>query len=770
MESRSLGRLIGGVALAAACSRHASAQSGAPLWVVSPGQPTAVTFVQVTPTTDPAVVARSLAQRPAGQRVISLIGFSAGLTEASQLRVTVPSATAGRKVSGAKARVLSVPSPWLDAGASTVRSRTESWLRRYHASGGTAPDMVVATESVPSSSQAYLQRIGSVGWAAAQSDSRFPGLAAALRIVATQRPESTRMPSAAAWDAYLQSAARTAIDQSVLRPFASCYRTAWVGLSRGPLPVESNSRLIATVEGSSDQLVFLRPGTAVSLDELNQLSKALATMPAGARRVLRVQTIERGMATDALAAWTESLRHACAISGATMIGDSKTETTKIAVGSLLEEARAHGVGAHASVPTTQPRYDPLTIALSGATHGTCSVWRVTCRPGTAAVRFKFEDGAIELVGIDGSSNGAWFSHASTRRVAAVEAADSSTDGPTSVPLLFDRSYSPNPAQAPVGVERYLIVYQTSIDIGSMAAGRIDIDKLVAHIQQRIAESPTPFRWGILDYEVPFDDVLEAGPAHPLHASAVSALVGAIREVKRRFPSIKWTYYNMPRLRYWEAGRDWADLDPTQRITAMDRVLTSYGSIMAEMDWFNPSVYDQYEAALGMPRSQSDPHAAERAFRSSSIELIRRWLATRGTSGHRPIVPMVSCWFQPGGGATVLRSVPLAEFISEQVAPCIAAGADSVALWGCMHYFVQVALMPPEQVPGPCVPDREFMRTVMSADFGISTDSSATSDASAIRNDLLSRMEGAQLERIEAVSPLLRAATRASNAGPSVALR
>jgi hypothetical protein len=422
----------------------------------------------------------------------------------------------------------------------------------------------------------------------------------------------------------------------------------------------------------------------------------------------------------------------------------------------------------------QPRFDAFAIALSGATHGARTVWRMTCRPGIEALRVTFEDGAVDFVRTEGPSNGTWFSHAAARRLSTVEIAASSTDRPIVQHILYDRSYEQNTNTAQAGAERYLIVYQTSIDHESMSSGRINVDKLVANIQQQIEESTTEYRWGILDFEVPFDDVLEAGHSHPMHATAVSSLVGAIREVKRRFPRIKWTYYNMPRLRYWEKGRDWANLDQAQRLNAMDRVLASYGAVMAEMDWFNPSVYDQYEAGLGMPRSQSDPHFAERAFRTASVELIRRWLAKRGPSGDRPIIPMVSCWFQPGGEATALRKVPLEEFISEQVEPCIVAGADSVALWGCMHYFVQVALMPPEQVPEPCGPDRELMRSVMNSDFGISSTSSLTGDTSAIRSELLSRMEGAQLEMMAAISPLLRglrpAAIRRTQAEHAVALR
>jgi hypothetical protein len=185
------------------------------------------------------------------------------------------------------------------------------------------------------------------------------------------------------------------------------------------------------------------------------------------------------------------------------------------------------------------------------------------------------------------------------------------------------------------------------------------------------------------------------------------------------------------------------------------VLASYGAVMAEMDWFNPSVYDQYEAALHVPRSQSTPYSAERAYRTASIELIRRWIAKRGDTGRRPIIPMVSCWFQPGGEATALRKIPVAEFISEQVEPCIVAGADSIALWGCMHYFVQVALMPPEQVPAFCVRDRELMRAVMRSDFGIPSMTALVGDTSALRSDLLSRIDSAQLEMVAAIPPLLR---------------
>ena len=326
------------------------------------------------------------------------------------------------------------------------------------------------------------------------------------------------------------------------------------------------------------------------------------------------------------------------------------------------------------------------------------------------------------------------------------------------PILFDHLYGsaqPTPTAAS-GVHPYLMVYQTDFDAQSMSTGRIDTVKVIADIDRQIAQRPG-LVWGCLDYEVPFDDVLEHGPTHPLYATVVESLVTTIRVVKERYPNMMWSYWNMPRIRYWVNGTDWAALTAEQRASNMDRVLDCYAPIMMEMDWFTPNCYDYYEEARQQPPSASARRDAEVAFRVASVVVVKRWF-DRARLSMPPVVPFASRWFQPGGVATSLREIPILEFVEEQVRPCIESGAQSVALWGCMNYFVSVAFESQGSLPVQARIDSAMMRTVLDQDYGIRVDDSQPinpSDIALHKANIESRMNLGYLEAIGATDSIMQ---------------
>jgi hypothetical protein len=125
---------------------------------------------------------------------------------------------------------------------------------------------------------------------------------------------------------------------------------------------------------------------------------------------------------------------------------------------------------------------------------------------------------------------------------------------------------------------------------------------------------------------------------------------------------------------------------------MQQYTQPYAAVLDSMDWFMPCAYDVYERAKGMPNTYSPIDVAEAEFRKARVESIVRHFARRNLPTPR-IIPAVSPWFQPGGGAgtaTWLAPIPTQEFIEDQLRSSMSAGASGFAIWGGMNYMLRVA--------------------------------------------------------------------------------
>ena len=264
----------------------------------------------------------------------------------------------------------------------------------------------------------------------------------------------------------------------------------------------------------------------------------------------------------------------------------------------------------------------------------------------------------------------------------------------SFPIIFDNG----PTSAFVSpidtAQRYLIVYQSDFSTDDPATHTdvdINVNAVIAAIGRKVSASGSP-QWGVLDIENPFDEVLKAGPSDARFDSAVASLVNTIRAVRVAYPQTKWTYYGFPRVPYWLGVKDWGGITPEVREANYVQFARNYEPVMAEMDWFMPSLYDVYERARAMPNSASVREVAEAEYRKACICVISRWF-DRASVVARPIIPVVSPWFQPGGVATSYQAIPMDEFCAEQVRPAIEAGANGMAVWGEMGFFLKMATAP-----------------------------------------------------------------------------
>lgn len=234
---------------------------------------------------------------------------------------------------------------------------------------------------------------------------------------------------------------------------------------------------------------------------------------------------------------------------------------------------------------------------------------------------------------------------------------------------------------------YIVIYQQE-DPGA-ESGRIDPTRVVSAARRLLAENPGT-RWGMLDFEEPYNDILLAGPSDPRYGAARASMIETVRAVKREFPQVRWTYYGMPRLPYWTDGRDWSRHTADQRRALFEKAWTSYGPILNELDWIQPTVYDKYERARGFPlNSREAGDAAERAFRTAHVEVVREWFRRTGQA-QRPLYPVVTPWFLGTDKSTPYRAIPMGELRADQVDPLVEAGVDGISVWSSMHHKIMLS--------------------------------------------------------------------------------
>jgi len=254
-------------------------------------------------------------------------------------------------------------------------------------------------------------------------------------------------------------------------------------------------------------------------------------------------------------------------------------------------------------------------------------------------------------------------------------------------IIYNETPSDQFSDPAVGAVRYFGVYQATDP--NAIRGTIDTPRVLVEVRRIVAENPHA-RWGMLDFEDPYNEILLAGPSDPRHAAAVSSMVDLVRAVRKEFPGIRWTYYGMPRLPYWTNGRDWSRLDAATRRRLFDEAQASYGAILRELDWIQPSVYDKYERARGYPlNDRISGDASERAFRAAHVEVVRDWFERSGVD-RVPLIPVVSPWFLGTTKSTLYRAIPEAEFLADQVGPLLEAGVDGISIWSSMRHKITIA--------------------------------------------------------------------------------
>lgn len=665
--------------------REALAQAAtAPVWVIgAPNMSPAGTLVQAWPGASPEATAVSVLSAPPGSRGLLLTVFAEDIATRDTLSVV--------RGSGKRRTVVAVASPWFDAGAIAVRARTSSWLGRFTAAGGTADFVVIRCAA-----SAPVQRFAS-SWSAIAADPRSAALVRQLGVKDLSA-RTVGMPGfAARWKSVSDARLAAAIDSSIGAEVRSRFPRAQIVLDAPRLGPEANSasgsaglRTIA-IEDRSGAASF---GQALSRLSANGRWAAMIHEPS-ARPAASGPAVALG--------WREAVFHAALRTSAPVVV-SATSLQPADIGAIIDAARelrgqAPGQQTFAPAPLAGTALGAGVQLASAARVGASLLVRVTTDHDVRALCVTLADGNIIRELVSEGDGGAWIALGQADRAIRIDAC-SPAESPvspavaTAMPVapawavLYD-SIPSVPATSPVPSARsYMLVGQYDCDPEIARTGVIDPARVAAQVDRLIAAGKGS-EYGVLDFEDPFDHLWESGTADPRYGPALQSMIATIRHLKERYPGIKWTYYGLPRVKYWLPEGEWAELSQPQREAVFARSVAPILPLMAEMDWFNPGVYDVYERAMGMPTTRTPRVDAEAAWRRANVEAIKWHFASRGLEAP-PVIPMVCPWFQGGGFATEMRPVPASEFLEEQVRPVAAAGAAGVAIWGGMRYALYVA--------------------------------------------------------------------------------
>lgn len=255
---------------------------------------------------------------------------------------------------------------------------------------------------------------------------------------------------------------------------------------------------------------------------------------------------------------------------------------------------------------------------------------------------------------------------------------------SSTVILYDTiadSEAIEPA-ARLGAQPVLMIYQ-SCDPECSKTGVIDAAKVIAEIE-RVSGGHPP-EWGMLDFEAPFMEWLEAGMDSPKWRTASTSMIQTMQLVRARFPGTRWTYYQIPNIRYWVGGTTWDLAADDVRKRTLESMGEIYGPIARACDWLSPSIYCFYDPQAGKAERAESVRRAGRAWRYTQTAFSRLLLPGK------PIIPIMSPLWQINGDAPVGRPVPSDQLLEDVIEPCIQAGATGLVIWTAYRYYITEAI-------------------------------------------------------------------------------
>jgi hypothetical protein len=646
-------------------------------------------------------VAAAILSRPCGKRVLLLSNLADDIAKydfilASGLRSSARFA-----------------SPWIDRGVDVVGRRV-SKLAQELSDLGARPDVVIVRTTADLGADRF-----SAAWQAISADPRSATLSAALGVRSVSAMVMSQKGMKERWNQIAVTRLARYLSVAVENPMRRAFPGVLVALQdrsslSGVQPIANSFRF-----GSHD-LVSIR-AAGCQLDAIREAVSGFKSSFAGRRRPVIAWVDVQFSGTSPEPAHSVATELAChaVLTGAAgaVISEALAPQIPLPISDDFLGIASGGGAVVGKTLESSASASPtvLASAAKALNSSTPTFVRITSDQNAAGIRLVDSLGVEHFAEISAPSRGAWVSVSHPATVASV------VEHPTT-PCTTVRNWNvirddfPSDAQpsASIGGERYMLVGQYDCDMSIGSTGIIHPDRVIAQVERLIAAGRGS-KWGVLDFEEPFDALWEAGESDPRYRPAIESMVATIRALKARYPSIRWTYFGIPRVKYWFPDGEWPLVPPEVRAARYQQATAPVAALLPELDFVMPAIYDVYERAIGMPTTRSPRLDAETWWRRASVEAVHHFFASRGIS-RPPIVPMVSPWFQGGGFATVLSPIPAGEFLEEQLRPLVEAGVDGIGVWGGMRYALYVSRWPGGHPNPDFLRLRDEVRSALARDY------------------------------------------------------
>jgi len=242
-----------------------------------------------------------------------------------------------------------------------------------------------------------------------------------------------------------------------------------------------------------------------------------------------------------------------------------------------------------------------------------------------------------------------------------------------------------------GISQYMMAYSSVQPDNS--TGVVDVERLLQYVRDTWGDNPVGY--GLLDYEIPYFDNLRKGPGDPDYQRTAESMKRALVRLAQEFPNARWAFFGGPSIPRWVEvpGEPWPlpwnQLPEDMKQELVERNLRNWEPILESAGWVAPCIYDLYEDDLLSPESQQNTQQREYEYIMDRLAMARHFYEDRGLEP-RPILPMVTPYFGPGGNSVETRLIPEQEFIRDQIQPCLDFGTEGVAVWSAMDYYINLA--------------------------------------------------------------------------------
>lgn len=242
----------------------------------------------------------------------------------------------------------------------------------------------------------------------------------------------------------------------------------------------------------------------------------------------------------------------------------------------------------------------------------------------------------------------------------------------------------------LGFKNYFIYYPSGVSTSEYNARKIDTSKIEEKVISCVGEDFEGI--GMLDYEGEWFRALDKGVEDKENQIITDVMIEAIHYLKKRFPKMKWGFYDLPKMPYWlphpspTNSYTWETAPDQLKEQTMEFYLNAYSRLLKECDYINVSRYHRYD-----PDSHNvDISVRESEWRKKCTELAHR--VNKVNSTNLPIYAMYHKGYPRGGKAEFTGKLVQPDFLLETlVKPHIEAGVNGFMYWDAVHYYTWTAI-------------------------------------------------------------------------------